>query len=724
MVVPSSPATVSFVGNHANPPAFYGYDTDYLYFRYRMDGNPSSGVGFAQALWTAFMQVPSKNPDDRFEYQYQLLLNGKSDTIEIWQNTDPQPIQFDQSGQFHVDTQVRAYYDAAGSLARVVAAGTSFNGGPDWFLDFAFPVKTLAKYGVISTADDLAQAVFFPRTSTDPNNYSKSYLKCPFGPGATLAIAKTVTPTVAVANQTTQITYTIEVENTGATTADGVVVQEIPLPAFLTIVGQPKAVSDDPAAVVSTDPTNPLVVKCSTLSPGRRLTVVITANATPGYGTADFVNTASVWATNAAQQQASATLGYDACDGVDNDHDGKIDDGTSLCDDGNACTTDTCEGKSGCSHVAIAGCMPCTFATDCPGASDGCSTAVCSAGVCAYEPTPGCTSCTTAADCDQGDPCTTDTCAGGVCGAVPGTCAACKTAADCDDSNPCTTDVCGVSGSCELTAIPGCRVCNTAADCDDGNACTTDTCVARTCQSQPIDGCTTGGGGGTGTGTGGGGGTGTGGGGTGTGTGGAGGTGTGGNGGTGTGSAPGNGVGQVPGHTGEICGDCIDNDGDGLVDYEDPDCCEQIDPLTLKRMVMRMRPQTAGDTLRLQSRGVAAGFTPVDLANSGITLQLSDNEGQLYCHDLGLVATKGAAKRGVFRFRDKSGSVADGLQRARLKFRKDGQVVFRAAGGKMQLRSAGDGGVTVTLRVGGMCMQTTAALRARPAKLGTRSVFP
>src|SRR5262249_1312050 len=148
----------------------------------------------------------------------------------------------------------------------------------------------------------------------------------------------------------------------------------------------------------------------STLGAGRRLTVQITADATPGYGATDFVNTASVWATNAMQRQASATLGYDACDGVDNDHDGKVDEGTSLCDDGNACTVDTCEGASGCSHAANPGCVPCTFATDCPGASDACSTAVCSAGVCAYEPTPGCTSCATAADCDDGDLCTTKTC--------------------------------------------------------------------------------------------------------------------------------------------------------------------------------------------------------------------------------------------------------------------------------------------------------------------------
>src|SRR5262249_6621195 len=150
MVVSASPATVSFAGNHANPPAFYGYDKYYLYFRYRMDANPSSGSGFAQALWTAFMQVPSGDP---FQYQYQLLLNGKSDTIEIYENTSPSDIHFPQ---FHVDPQKLRYSAPASSLARAVPAKTSFNGGSDWFVDFAFPVKALVDSQVIVSADDLA----------------------------------------------------------------------------------------------------------------------------------------------------------------------------------------------------------------------------------------------------------------------------------------------------------------------------------------------------------------------------------------------------------------------------------------------------------------------------------------------------------------------------------------------------------------------------------------
>lgn len=203
LIVEASPASASFVGDQANPPAFYGYDADYLYFRYRMDDDPSHGGGFDQYVWTALMQVPSGN---RFQYQYQLSLNGKNamgDTIEIWGNTVASDIRFPH---FQDDAEVKLYSVPVGSLARTVAAGTSFNGNPDRFLDFAFPVSTLIAKGVISTAADLSQSFFFPATATNPNNYSNGYLNCPFQPYTALTVEKSVAPAVAPVNAVTPVT--------------------------------------------------------------------------------------------------------------------------------------------------------------------------------------------------------------------------------------------------------------------------------------------------------------------------------------------------------------------------------------------------------------------------------------------------------------------------------------------------------------------------------------
>jgi uncharacterized repeat protein (TIGR01451 family) len=645
LVSPSSPAGASFAGDHADLPAYYAYDTDYLYFRYRMDGDPASGGGFAQYSWTALMQVPAGDP---YQYQYQLSLNGKNDHIEIWQNTAPVDVRFPH---FQDDSETLLSSVAVGPLARAVAAGTYFNGSADWFVDFAFPVATLIEQGAIATAGDLARALFFPATSTNPNNYNKSFLNCPFQPVAALQFSKTVAPTVALPNTVTPVVYTIDVRNTGATTATGVVVEDVPFPAFLGNVAV-QVTTNDPDAAFAVVSTNPLLVESPTLGAGRRLTIAITAEAAPACGVADFVNTASGRATNTLEIQASATVGSEACDGVDNDCDGRIDEGTSLCDDGNACTADACGGADGCSH----------------------------------QPIPGCVLCDIAADCDDGDPCTTETCGGGVCGHEAATsCSFCATAEECVDADPCTVDVCGASGSCERTAIAGCRACASAADCDDGNVCTSDACTAGACRSQAIDGC----------------------------------SGDGSGGGTCRGGACGR-----DGRGGEVCGDCQDNDGDGLVDYEDPDCCEQTDPLTLRRMAMRVRPRATDDGLQLRSGSLAATPAAVDPVRDGVTLQLSDGAGRLYCHDLAMVTSPRARRRGVFRFTDRAGTRADGLQRVRLKIRRNGTMVFRAAGRKLDLRTPADGDVQVTLRVGGQCLRTAASLRARPAKQGIRNTYP
>jgi hypothetical protein len=55
------------------------------------------------------------------------------------------------------------------------------------------------------------------------------------------------------------------------------------------------------------------------------------------------------------------------------------------------------------------------MAADCTDGS-GCTTDVCTGGVCGNDPIPGCVPCTMASDCDDADECTTETCTGGVCG--------------------------------------------------------------------------------------------------------------------------------------------------------------------------------------------------------------------------------------------------------------------------------------------------------------------
>src|SRR5436309_1987584 len=523
----ASPAAVDFAGDATFPAAYFAHDDSYLYFRYRVDGDPYGSGTFAQYAWTALMQVPSGDP---FQYQYQLSLNGKSDAREIWQNTVAEDINF--CPLFRDVSEVRLFsqrYDRANGstgnttpLARSLPAGdgSRFGDDTDYFLDFAFPVPVMIANGLIATAADLDQSVYFAATSADPNNYNKSHLNCPFLPGTDLSVSVMATPDTVPVNLTTPVAFTSTVHNDGPGIAKGVVIDNSTFPSFVHNVTV-TVTSDDPSVTPTVVSSNPLQVRLPYLPSGATLTIQVSADATPGCGDSDFTDTTSVSAVDAMPTAGSAVLhiqlgNAEVCDGVDNNCDGRIDEGGSaLCDDGNACngaeicggaagcqpgtppscddwnacTVDGCDPQRGCTHDPIPSCEPCATAADCDD-QNACTTDICGSGVCAHDVIPGCVPCATAADCGDGNACTTDSCDAGACAhaTIPG-CVPCATAADCDDRNACTTDACD-AGACAHAAIPGCVLCTTAADCDDRDGCTTEVCNADgVCEHQLQEGC-------------------------------------------------------------------------------------------------------------------------------------------------------------------------------------------------------------------------------------------
>jgi hypothetical protein len=192
------------------------------------------------------------------------------------------------------------------------------------------------------------------------------------------------------------------------------------------------------------------------------------------------------------------------------------------CDDGNACTADSC-GVSSCNHAKV------VDGTACPGGtctSGSCCSAGCVSGsTCvAYASQTG-TQCGTAgaacASCDDGNPCTVDACSGsGTCTHTPGNAGTvCRASAGtCDVAETCN----GTSATCpaDVVAAAGttCRAaageCDVAETCDgtngacptdgfqainvpctdDGNACTYDYCPgnAATCSHPSTPACTNG----------------------------------------------------------------------------------------------------------------------------------------------------------------------------------------------------------------------------------------
>jgi hypothetical protein len=149
------------------------------------------------------------------------------------------------------------------------------------------------------------------------------------------------------------------------------------------------------------------------------------------------------------------------------------------CDDGNVCTTDSCDPKLECMHKAALDGQQCSDGDACSvldtcknggcvsGAPKVCVDQACATATC--DPSSGqCVAKANSIPCDDGNACSTgDVCTGGVCIA--------PTYTKCDDGNPCTEDACdALTGKCSFLS--------NSAPCDDGNTCTKlDQCKGGTC---------------------------------------------------------------------------------------------------------------------------------------------------------------------------------------------------------------------------------------------------
>ncbi|MFO0750973.1 MAG: hypothetical protein U1F43_35665 [Myxococcota bacterium] len=131
----------------------------------------------------------------------------------------------------------------------------------------------------------------------------------------------------------------------------------------------------------------------------------------------------------------------ESCNGHDDDCDGQTDEGT--CDDGLACTTDTCGAGGACSHTLVAG--ACLIAGTCfeaaqPMPGDPCQACLPALSTSDWSVADG-------APCDDGDLCTwNDTCVGGACDGQTH---------QCNDGIACTVDHCDGDGGCTATQAAG-----------------------------------------------------------------------------------------------------------------------------------------------------------------------------------------------------------------------------------------------------------------------------
>jgi hypothetical protein len=132
-----------------------------------------------------------------------------------------------------------------------------------------------------------------------------------------------------------------------------------------------------------------------------------------------------------------------------------------VCDDGNACTTETCNQTNGSCQT--------TSTTTCDD-QNACTTESCNT-------TTGACQTTSTVTCTDGNACTTESC-----NTTTGACQTTSTTT-CNDQNACTTESCNTTtGACQTTST---------VTCNDQNACTTESCNTTTgaCQTTSTTTC-------------------------------------------------------------------------------------------------------------------------------------------------------------------------------------------------------------------------------------------
>ena len=229
----------------------------------------------------------------------------------------------------------------------------------------------------------------------------------------------------------------------------------------------------------------------------------------------------------------------EACNGEDDDCDGDVDEPplfegeySNICDDDNGCTQDACKGADGCVHTEVTGgeCMdmdPCTAGDHCDSGQCVGNPIVCDDGnPCTDDSCDGLGGCVfteNTAECDDNDPCTVaDQCKAGACAGVSISCD-CQTDEDCealDDGNlcngtlACQTDMlpyrCGVEPGTEVVCaepegvdaiclqalcVPETGEClmqpyHEGLACEDGDGCTIgESCQAGVCSGGVAQNC-------------------------------------------------------------------------------------------------------------------------------------------------------------------------------------------------------------------------------------------
>lgn len=148
----------------------------------------------------------------------------------------------------------------------------------------------------------------------------------------------------------------------------------------------------------------------------------------------------------------------------------------------------------------------------------------------------------------------------------------------------------------------------------------------------------------------------------------------------------------------EVCGNCLDDDRNGLADFEDPACCPEGRGFALTLRRGRIRDRGAQSKLRLKAILARSGLEGVNPLKQDVFLQMRPEGGSdIFCAHI--PAGKWKKKRHAFKFRDRKRLVASalGLDTVKVDVKRKKGVRLRARARRAQMRAPSQGRLQLTV---------------------------
>lgn len=144
----------------------------------------------------------------------------------------------------------------------------------------------------------------------------------------------------------------------------------------------------------------------------------------------------------------------------------------------------------------------------------------------------------------------------------------------------------------------------------------------------------------------------------------------------------------------EICGNCLDDDGNGLTDFEDPACVGQGQAYGMQRVRTKLKPRGAKTRFQIQSRLANSGLGQlINPRRNGqdvyVQIRATNATTDLLCAKI--PSKKFMTMSRCFMFWDRRGKVkeAQGLQDMTICRRKGGRVTLRTHGPRVSFQTPG-----------------------------------